>query len=276
MITLQPLDSAIWRPPTTSGVMERATPGIVIAEKAARDLGVGVGDELVLRHPVREGLGYRMVESRIRVEAVHGLVYRFVAFMDTGDASIMNLDGVYNTVTLVPSPGTSLSQLQRTLFALPGVGSVQSVRASAELVRDVVAQLLDVLLIIEIAVLGLAILIAFNSSAISADERAREHATMFAFGVPTKWVLGNAVVESVIVGTAGVLGGIALGGLIVRYITNVLLPSTMPELTVHPTVSFATMVTAVVVGIGAVTLAPLFTARRLRRMNIPATLRVVE
>jgi len=34
--------------------------------------------------------------------------------------------------------------------------------------------------------------------------------------------------------------------------------------------------TAVAVGIGAVALAPVLTARRLRRMDIPATLRVVE
>ena len=31
---------------------------------------------------------------------------------------------------------------------------------------------------------------AFNSSSISVDERAREHATMFAFGVPLPTVIG--------------------------------------------------------------------------------------
>jgi putative ABC transport system permease protein len=42
------------------------------------------------------------------------------------------------------------------------------------------------------------------------------------------------------------------------------------------TLSPVSIATAVVLGVGAVALAPLLTLRRLRRMDIPATLRVVE
>jgi putative ABC transport system permease protein len=38
----------------------------------------------------------------------------------------------------------------------------------------------------------------------------------------------------------------------------------------------ATIVTAVAIGVGAVAAAPLLTIRRLRRMSIPSTLRLVE
>jgi putative ABC transport system permease protein len=41
-------------------------------------------------------------------------------------------------------------------------------------------------------------------------------------------------------------------------------------------VSAGTVLTAVVLGVVAVALAPLLTVRRLRRMDIPGTLRVVE
>jgi putative ABC transport system permease protein len=136
--------------------------------------------------------------------------------------------------------------------------------------------MLDILRVIEGAVLVLALLIAFNSSSISADERAREHATMFAYGVPVGRVLVNTVVESVIVGALGTAIGIGLGHAIVGYITRFMLPGTLPDVAIDPAVSTTTIWSAVVLGIVAVSIAPLFTVRRMRRMDIPATLRVVE
>ena len=99
---------------------------------------------------------------------------------------------------------------------------------------------------------------------------------MFAFGVPIRTVIGSNVVESGIVGVLGSAFGIALGFGIVGYVTSVLLPTTLPDISVEPHVSTATIVTAAVLGILAVAIAPLLTIRRLRRMNVPATLRVVE
>jgi putative ABC transport system permease protein len=217
-----------------------------------------------------------MVESRVRVEAIHDIPYRFVTFMDIRDAKLMDLDGIYNVVVADPAPGTSVARVQRTLFATEGVASVQPVQAFAQSIRDLLAQVLGILRVIEGAVLLLALLIAFNSSAISVDERARENATMFAFGVPVRRVLANNVIESVVIGVIGTGIGIALGQVIVQYITHFLLPGTLPDVTIEPAVSAATMWTAIVLGIVAVAIAPLFTARRMRRMDIPATLRVVE
>jgi putative ABC transport system permease protein len=276
LLRLLPFDSTLWTPTLRYGRLDTDRIGIVIAEKAARDLHVDVGDTIVLEHPLREGLGYRMTQSKVRVEAIHAIPYRFVAFMDTADASLMNLDGIYNTVAVAPVPGTSMTELQRTLFDLPGVASVQPIRAFAQTIRELLRQMLDLLRVIEGAVLVLALLIAFNSTAITVDERAREHATMFAFGIPLHTVMKNIVIESVLVGMLGAGAGIVLGNLIVRYITSFLLPTTLPDLAIDPAVSTTTMLTAVVVGVIAVSLAPLLTARRMRRMDIPATLRVVE
>jgi putative ABC transport system permease protein len=276
LVRLLPFDSRLWVPPTHAGRLDTTSVGIVISEKASRDLHAGVGDELTLRHPLRQGLGYRMVSSQVRVEAIHDIPYRFMTFMDTRDATLMNLDGVYNVLTAEPEPGTSVTRLQRTLFETPGVSSVQAVRDFADSIRNLLAQMLDILRVIEGAVLVLALLIAFNSSSISADERAREHATMFAYGVPVGRVLANTVIESVIVGALGTAIGIGLGHAIVGYITRFMLPGTLPDVAVDPAVSSVTIWTAVVLGIVAVSIAPLFTVRRMRRMDIPATLRVVE
>ena len=50
----------------------------------------------------------------------------------------------------------------------------------------------------------------------------------------------------------------------------------MPDLGLIVTVAPATIVTAFLLGVLAVGLAPLFTYRRLRRMDVPSTLRVME
>jgi putative ABC transport system permease protein len=84
------------------------------------------------------------------------------------------------------------------------------------------------------------------------------------------------VIESAIIGGLGTALGIAFGRAIVEYITRVLLPSTMPDVTVQAAISSVTIWTAIVLGMLAVSIAPLFTVRRLRRMDIPSTLRVVE
>jgi putative ABC transport system permease protein len=50
----------------------------------------------------------------------------------------------------------------------------------------------------------------------------------------------------------------------------------MPDLGLIVSVAPATIATAFVLGVLAVGLAPLFTYRRLRRMDVPSTLRVME
>lgn len=276
VLSLVDLEAGMARPGLREGTLDPDRPGVVLAEKAARDLDVGVGDEIVLRHPFREGVGYRWVESPVRVEAIHAIPYRFVTYMDLRDAGMMNLAGIYNTFSVTPDTGVSVDDVQRTLFEVPGVASVQPVETFAKTIRDTVNEFLDILDVVRAAVLLLALLIAFNTSAINTDERAREHATMFAFGVPMRTVIGSNVAESAIVGVLGSAFGIALGFGIVNYITSVLLPTTLPDISVEPHVSSATIVTAAVLGILAVAVAPLLTVRRLRRMNVPATLRVVE
>jgi putative ABC transport system permease protein len=269
-------DSRYWRPGVRSGSLDTTRTGIVLAEKAARDLGVGVGDTVSLRHPRREGSGYRWVRSDVRVEAIHAIPYRFVAFFDVRDAGLADLDGVYNTVALVPEAGTSPEALQRTMFTVAGVASAQPVQEFAETIRDAVTEFLDILDVVRAAVLVLALLIAFNAAAINVDERAREHATMFAFGVPVRTVIGASVVESVVVGILGSVAGIAVGQAVVTYVTRVLLPTTLPDISIEASISPTTIAAAAGLGIVAVALAPLLTVRRLRRMDIPATLRVVE
>ena len=116
-----------------------------------------------------------------------------------------------------PREGADADALRRTLFGLPGVVSAQPIEALATSLRDVVAQLTDVLNVVAVIALILAVLIAYNSATISQDERTREVATMLAFGLPVRRVMASAVTESALIGLVGtaigIIGGFVHGGL---------------------------------------------------------------
>ncbi|MBC8279522.1 MAG: ABC transporter permease [Chloroflexi bacterium] len=276
-LLLMNFDSELWRPTVTQGALDTATAGLVIAQKAAEDLGVGVGDMVTVRHPFQQApYSYILKDTELPVLGIHPHPFRFSVYMDTRFASMMGLDGAVNVIYGEPTAGASLDTVKRDLFGLAGVASVQGVAASAEVTRNLLGEFLGILRVIEVAVLGLALLIAFNTASINMDERARENATLFAFGIPVRTVLRMAVVESFTVGLAATAVGFAGGYLMLRWTVEVLWPRVAPEVGVVLTISPETLAITVGLGVLAVAAAPLLTVWKLRRMNIPATLRMVE
>jgi putative ABC transport system permease protein len=130
--------------------------------------------------------------------------------------------------------------------------------------------------VLEVFILLLALLIAYNAATINTDERRRDHATLFAFGLPLRRVVRMDLTEGVILGILGTALGVVLGRAVLGWMTTDLIGNTMPELGLDVSISPATLATAVALGVIAVAAAPLLTIRRLRRMDIPGTLRVVE
>jgi putative ABC transport system permease protein len=138
------------------------------------------------------------------------------------------------------------------------------------------SQFTDVLLITVAIAMLMAFLIAYNSSAINAEERIREHATLFAYGIGTARVLRGNVVEALLTGLLATAIGIAGGYAILRLIVDVSTRDTMPDLGTLISISALTYLLAALAGVASVTLAPLLTLGRLRRTDIPSALRVIE
>jgi putative ABC transport system permease protein len=63
---------------------------------------------------------------------------------------------------------------------------------------------------------------------------------------------------------------------LLSWLIGELLPTTLPHLEIVTALAGQTIAIAVVLGVVAVGLAPVLTVRKLRRMDIPSTLRVVE
>jgi putative ABC transport system permease protein len=271
-------ESRIWAPTTVSGPGIAGEPeGILISEKAAEDLEVKVGDEVEVTRPsgLRGGvLGEET--TTLRIVGLHPNPFRSLAYMAPSQAVPMGLEGQVNEIDVLPAPGASADDVKRALFGLGGVAGVEEATATTEFVRDRIDDFVGIFRIVEVFALVLAILIAFNSTSISIDERARENATMEAFGVTVRTVLGLSIAEAAVVGVLGTIAGLGLGALVLQWVLNVTLPNTLPDLGVNASLTLGSLGIAALVGVAAAVLAPLLTIRRLRRMDIPSTLRVVE
>lgn len=276
-LDLLSLESDVWRPRITAGTRDRNRPGLYLTPLAAADLGVRVGDVVTLRHPrAGEDGNFALVESELPVLGLHPHPFRFIAYMDADHAQLFNLAGTTNLVLAIPAESAAGDDVKRALFELSGVSSVQGVDEVAQAIDELLGEFVIVLRVVEGAMLLLAVLIAFNAASINMDERTREHATMFAFGVPVRTVMRMAIVENFIIGVAASAIGLLAGWLLLRAIIAIRIPETLPELDVPPVISAETLVLSLVLGIVAVALAPLLTLRRLRRMNVPAALKVFD
>lgn len=270
-------DSRIWTPTAIEGSLDTDRRGVVIARKAAADLGVDVGDSVVLTHPAREGLtSFSLQDTTLPVLAIHPHYLRTSAYMDNRHLDLLNIPSMTNRITAVAAPGAAVVDIKEELFPISGVVSVATVAEEANLTEELLNQFISVMRLMQMIPLLLAILIAYNTANIAMDERRREHATMAAFGVPYRTVLRMAVVESTILGALATVVGAALGFGLMLYITEVLLPRTTPDLGLIITFSATSVLTVVILGVIAVGLAPLLITRRLRRADISSTLRVME
>lgn len=191
-------------------------------------------------------------------------------------AALFNLQGIANTASVLPASGVATTDVQRELFSLQAVASVQSVTAVTDAVRDAFGQILGVIQVMVFAVLLLALLIAFNTAAINLEARAREHATMFALGVKMRTALRMAMAESLVIGAVATILGIAGGLAMVWWMASRLLAKTLPEFALPVVLRQETLLFVAIMGVMAVALAPLLTVRRMRRMDLPATLRLME
>jgi putative ABC transport system permease protein len=265
---------AAWTPALSAGHLGG---GLVLSRKAATDLGVGAGDVVTFRHPRAAAGGLVTASSVVRVTGIDPSPMRAFAYLTPVTAApLLHLAGMTNLLTVLPAPGHSTADVWRALLNTAHVASVQSVRAATDGLRSSLDQFTGILNVAAGVALLLVFLIAFNTASIGTDERSREHATMMAFGLPIRTVLGLITTESVLVGAVGTVIGLATGYGLLAWLTATTISDVMPEIGVTAALSAGTMAAALLLGAATVAAAPLFTLRRLRRTDVPSTLRVAE
>ncbi len=279
LIELLDLDNDLWTPTLVQGRRTAASdqPGVLISENAARDLGLSVGDTFVLEHPYRTGpYEYQIVKTDVQVAGLHADPWRMFVYLDQSQAGIMGLSGLANLLHVLPAAGIDATQAKNALFQYPGVASAVSAREAVQSISAMLGEVIRFLSGVELAVLLLAFLVAFNSTNINLSERTREIATMFAFGLRPRAVTRLVMLENLITGLLGTLLGYGLGWLVLVWFCRTRMPHIMPDIRFDLTVSPTTILSAILIGVVVVALTPLLHLRKLKRMDIPSTLRVME
>ena len=277
LLQLSDLDGGLWRPGVLEGSLDSGAPGIAISKTAAESLGAGVGDTATLRHPASNGAGgFVPRETTLPVIAIHAHPTRTNVLADIDDRAALGLDGLANFVQALPAPGAGVDGLKRQAFALPGVGSVQKATVASEALGDQFEQYTGILAFIVAVVAALALLIAYNTASIGMDERRREHATMFAYGVRVRAVLGMAMLESAVLGVLSTLLGLAGGYLLLRWVVAALMPGAFADMGIEIVLTPTALATVAAVGILSAAVAPALAVGKLARMDVPSTLRVME
>jgi putative ABC transport system permease protein len=95
------------------------------------------------------------------------------------------------------------------LLALPAVTAVQGAAAMTDAVDQTMSQFAGVLLITVAIAMIMALLIAYNAAAINAEERTREIATTFAYGIRSGSVIAGNVLEALLIGALATIVGVA-------------------------------------------------------------------
>jgi putative ABC transport system permease protein len=272
-----PADGPLWHPTLLEGTLPAGAPSLLIAKRAAQDLHARIGGLLSVSYPVRTGpSSYKLSTAKLRMSGINASPLRFAAYVNEAAARTMGLEGLTNRLSVLPAPGRTAADVKRALLALPSVTAVQSASATTDAVSDTMSQFTDVLIITVAIAMIMSFLIAYNSATINAEERTREDATLFAYGVRTARVLRGNAVEALLTGLLATVVGIGAGYAILRLMIDVSMRDTMPDLGTIISISAVTYALAALAGVVSVTLAPLLTLRRLRRTDIPSALRVVE
>lgn len=275
--TITDLTGGTWRPTLESGELPKTADEIVIAPKAADDLGVKIGDEVTFSTAGRDANGEATaVQLKLRVTGLVADPFRVFAYAAPALAEELGMTGAANALSVMPEMGAEPAAVQRAIAANQVVAWTRSVTADSDALSDTLDQFKGIIQVAAGAALVLAVLMAFNLAAISLEERRREYATMFAFGLPVGRALRIAAIENMIIGVLGTLLGLLIGFLAIGWMISALFADTWPEIGIIRAISPSSLVVAVLVGVVAVTVTPYLMSRRLTRMDVPSTLRVVE
>ena len=277
LTTVIDFQNTMWRPTLVSGKYPKEHNEILISSAAAKSLGATSGDQVLVNHPIVTVQGTpSFLKSQFTISGIHPHPFRAYSYVASSQAKESGMDGLAGGVWIKTDQSADWDKIQTDLYTIAGVSSVQESGINDRAMKEELKGQMNILKIVQFVVLFLALLIAFNTASINMDDRAREHATFMAFGLPVSKIMLMSIIESATLGLLASIAGLGIGFLLLDYFINTVFASALPEIGMYLSVSTTTYVNTIVLGVFAVGIAPVFAIRKLTRTNIPSTLRVLE
>ena len=198
---------------------------LVISVTLGDELGVGVGDDLMLEVPVMGPAGLNMTEVAMTVSGVQDNIFGPYIYTDLAFIQdTTNLNGLVNVVYMSTEGGEDDTEVENELITTPGVRAVSHISDRENVLAQYYDLILGVMVIMGVVSMILAGAIIYNLFRINAQENRRNYATMKTVGTPLRrlgYLIfmegGFITIFGVLVGTAG---GYGLAAYMMRAVTD--------------------------------------------------------
>jgi len=195
------------------GDMELGTDGVIITEKLAELLKLGVGDEITVKTSENDDNPRTFEVAGITENYVLHYVYIAPELYE----SVYNISVPYNCM-YVQANVKDQSMFISLLMQIDGVSTATTVASEKEVVDNMTKDLNSVVVIIIVAAALLAFIVLYNLNNININERRRELATIKLLGFYNKELAAYIYRENIWLTCIGVALGIAGGIFLHRFI----------------------------------------------------------
>jgi len=185
--------------------------GILLAESTARDLGVRPGDRVL----VKPYYGH-LEESRVKIAGIVKQYAGFRSFIDARALGGLTGEGRFATGALLRANPRQIDEVRAELIKMPAVGFVESRQESYQAILNMTQFMIVFIgmMLLFGGIMGFAMI--YNTTVINIMERRRELATLKVLGYHQREIENVIFRENMIIVTAALLPGIALGLVVSR------------------------------------------------------------
>lgn len=186
--------------------------GVVLSEKLADQLGVGVGDEVALTEQDAIGNATGSSHAATVTGVMENYIYNYVFIGPDRYDELMGGRPPYTTLLAVitDDPDTR-AQLTERLGAIEGVRTVAYNDETIDAYREMLSSVNMIVVVLVAAAAALAFIVLYNLTNINITERMREIATLKVLGFTPREVDAYIYREIVLLSAIGSLVGLVLG-----------------------------------------------------------------
>ncbi|HIW75770.1 MULTISPECIES: ABC transporter permease [Gordonibacter] len=186
--------------------------GVVLAEKLATQLGVGVGDTVSFTEQDAIGNATGSPHEAMVTGIMENYIYNYAFIGPERYEELMGEAPPYSTELAIVAPDPHLrSQLSEDLGAVEGVKTVAYNDETIDAYRDMLSSVNMIVVVLVVAAAALAFIVLYNLTNINITERMREIATLKVLGFTPREVDAYIYREIALLSIIGSLVGLVLG-----------------------------------------------------------------
>jgi putative ABC transport system permease protein len=185
--------------------------GAVISEKLSMELGIRIGDSIVMIDGERR--------TKIPVVAItENYIRHFVYMSEAGYAGATGMLNVPNQIFVNVREGADLDNVSADILLLDNVTQARAFNRARDMLKDTVKGLNSVVLVLIVTAAALAFVVMYNLTNINIGERIREIATLRVLGFTKRELAQYVFRENILLSLLGIVMGTVVGFALHRYV----------------------------------------------------------